>query len=85
MHSFEPPRDPALEAEQFRITTEFMQDTKPSKHGWIVVLVFLALTAAALVIEAAQEAQGGDLIERVNKCRAEAGNYVKVTVAGFYK
>ena len=40
MHNIEPPRDPAMEAEQIRITVENMHETKPSKHGWIVVLVF---------------------------------------------
>ena len=40
MHNIELPRDPAMEAEQIRITVENMHEAKPSKHGWIVVLVF---------------------------------------------
>lgn len=33
------------ELEQFRIVREMEQETKPSKNGWIVVLVFAIITA----------------------------------------
>lgn len=36
------------EIEQFRINQEMMAETKPSHRGWVVVLVFLIITACAL-------------------------------------
>ena len=40
---------------------------------------------AALVKEAAQEAQGGNLVERIHKGGAVTRNYVKVAVSGLDK
>ena len=36
------------ELEQFRIVREMEQETRPSKNGWIVVLVFAIITACLL-------------------------------------
>ena len=36
------------EIEQFRINQEMMAETKPRHRGWVVVLVFLIITACAL-------------------------------------
>ena len=36
------------EMEQFRINQEMMAETKPSRKGWLVVLIFLIITACAL-------------------------------------
>lgn len=37
------------EIEQNRINQEMMSDTKPSRNGWVVVLVFLILTICAIL------------------------------------
>ncbi|MBO4871241.1 MAG: hypothetical protein J5565_04585 [Muribaculaceae bacterium] len=36
------------EIEQYRINQEMMAETKPSRKGWVVVLIFLILTACAI-------------------------------------
>ena len=36
------------EIEQYRINQEMMAETKPSRTGWVVVLIFLILTACAI-------------------------------------
>ena len=40
---------------------------------------------AVLGVEAAQQAQCGNLVERIHKCGAVAGDYVQVTVACLYE
>lgn len=37
------------EIEQYRINQEMMAETKPSRKGWVVVLIFLILTACAIL------------------------------------
>ena len=37
------------EIEQYRISQELMHDTKPSRRGWVVVLVFIILTVCAIL------------------------------------
>ena len=40
---------------------------------------------SALVVEVAEHAQGGNLVEGIHKRRAVAGDYVKVAVPGLYE
>ncbi|MBQ9410715.1 MAG: hypothetical protein IJU21_03805 [Bacteroidales bacterium] len=76
MHEIEPPRDPGMEAEQLRINIENMHDAKPSRHGWVVVLVFFLITLGIFLTWRvnAQTPQVQFQDPEVGRCSLKAGD-----------
>lgn len=76
MHEIEPPRDPGMEAEQLRITFENLHDAKPSRHGWIVVLVFFLISLGIFLTWRANAQNPPVMFQdpEVGRCSLKAGD-----------